>query len=357
VALAGARVELLEARTPGEGATRAALGALWPTNPLAEGPLQQLHRASLWEFEAFAGELAQRTGLAVGFKRLGRVELMHSEQAAVRVAEEAQAACAKWPAFGGDLPVMEVLEPGVLARRWPQVARTEYPALLCRATGQVDVPQLIGALAAACVAAGVELRTHTKVTRLEGKGGRVTAVRTSEGVTEADAVLVAAGAWSAQLAPEIAEVAPVRPAKGQGLALQLPHGVRVETIIKSEKIYLIPWEAAGEVLVGSTTEPEAGFDEMPTAAGRQTLLEGAGGIMAGLRHAIVLRHWAGLRPQNPAKRHPPIMGPHPRIGNLFICAGHFKTGIGLSPRVSRLMSEMILMGKVAGELEAFLPKG
>jgi glycine oxidase len=182
-------------------------------------------------------------------------------------------------------------------------------------------------------------------------------VRTSEGALEADAVLVAAGAWSAQLAPEIAEVAPVRPAKGQGLALQLPHGVRVETIIKSEKIYLIPWEAAGEVLVGSTTEPEAGFDEMPTAAGRQTLLEGAGGIMAGLRHAIVLRHWAGLRPQNPAKRHPPIMGPVPGIGNLFICAGHFKTGIGLSPRVSRLMSEMVMTGKVAGELEAFLPKG
>jgi len=58
LAAAGARVELLESRDCGQGATLGALGALWPAGPLVNGPLQQLHRQSLWQFEAFAAELS-----------------------------------------------------------------------------------------------------------------------------------------------------------------------------------------------------------------------------------------------------------------------------------------------------------
>jgi glycine oxidase len=353
---AGAQVDLFESRNPGEGATRAALGALWPASPLATGPLQELHRAGLWQFEDFVAELARGTGLPVTFRRLGRVELLNSEKAALRAAAEAEAACANWPAFGGAQPVMEVLEPAALGWRWPQIAKAAHPALLCRATAQVDVPQLLTALAAACVAAGVKLHERTPVTGLQIAGERVFGVRAAEAVFEADAVVVATGAWTANLSPAVAAVAPIRPAKGQGLALQMPHGLLLETIIKADSIYLIPWEESGEVLVGSTTEPEAGFDETPTLAARETLLAGAAGIIPGLKGAVVLRHWSGLRPQNPAKRHPPIMGPHPMIPNLFLCAGHFKTGIGMSPLVSRLMCETILSGTVAAALMPFAPR-
>jgi glycine oxidase len=353
---AGARVDLFESRQPGQGATRAALGALWPASPLATGPLQELHRAGLWQFEEFAVELAQRSGLPVTFRRLGRLELLNSDKAAARARQESAAACVNWPSFGGAQPVMEVLEPAALGWRWPQIARAAFPALLCRATAQVDVPQLIEALRAACAGAGVNLHASTPVTGLQLAGERVTGVRAADSIIAADAVLVAAGAWTAHLSPEVAAAAPIRPAKGQGLALQMPHGVRVETIIKSESIYLIPWEEAGEILVGSTTEPEAGFDETPTPAAREALLAGAAGIIPGLKGAVVLRHWTGLRPQNPAKRHPPIMGPHPKIGNLFLCAGHFKTGIGMSPLVSQLMATTILTGALPPQLAPFRPQ-
>jgi glycine oxidase len=356
LAAGGARVELFESRQPGQGATRAALGALWPASPLATGPLQEMHRAGLWQFQEFASELARRAGLPVTFRRLGRVELLNSDKAAQRAIAEAEAACAHWPALGGAEPVMEVLEPAALARRWPQIAKAAFPALLCRATAQVDVPQLLAALAAVCVAEGVTLHEHTPVTGLNIAGGKVASVRTADTPMEADAVLVAAGAWTAHLGPEVAAAAPIRPAKGQGLALQMPHGVRVETIIKSESTYLIPWDEAGEILVGSTTEPEAGFDETPTLAARDALLAGAAAIIPGLKGAVLLRHWTGLRPQNPAKRHPPIMGPHPQIPNLFLCAGHFKTGIGMSPLVSRLMADTILTGNLAPQLAPFRPQ-
>ena len=107
--------------------------------------------------------------------------------------------------------------------------------------------------------------------------------------------------------------------------------------------------------MGSTTEPEAGYDEEPTAEGRQTLLAGAAAILPALQGATVLRHWTGLRPQNSHKPHPPIMGPHPAIPNLYICTAHYKTGIGLAPLVSQLMADAILQQTVPEQLIPFLP--
>ena len=38
-------------------------------------------------------------------------------------------------------------------------------------------------------------------------------------------------------------------------------------------------------------------------------------------------HWAGLRPGSPDGV--PVIGPHPDISNLYICAGHFRNGVVL----------------------------
>ncbi len=357
LARAGAAVEVLEARHCGEGATLAALGALWPASPLIDGPLQRLHRASLWEFEAFVAELQSASGKMIHFERRGRVELLSTHKAVERAAEEAMAACRDWPAFGGERPAMELLEPAQVTAEFPHIAAHEQAALLCRATAQVRVGDLVEALRAACVGAGVKIHEETAATGLEWEGDRLTGVLSKERVFPAESVLVAAGAWSALLSPEIAEAAPIRPAKGQGLALAMPAGLKFDTIVKSESIYLIPWQGreTGEILVGSTTEPEAGFDETPSADGRTVLTCGAAALVPALADMPVLRQWAGLRPQNPAKRHPPIMGVHPRIPNLFVCTGHFKTGIGLAPLVSRLMAGVMMEDALCAELAEFAP--
>lgn len=356
LARAGASVELFDGRHCGEGATLAALGALWPPSPLVNGPLQQLHRASLWEFEAFVRELEAASGRKIRFARQGRVELLDSTRETVRAVEEASVACGDWPSFGGEKPVMEMLEPSEVAARFPQVAGDGRGALLCRATAQVRVADLVAALRAACESAGVKLHEARPVTGLESDGQRVTGVQTEGGAIRADVVLAAAGAWSGALSKEVAAVAPLRPAKGQGLALAMPAGWELEPIVKSGPIYLIPWREAGEVLVGSTTEPQAGFHEDPTVGGRTVLTRGAAELAPVLKDAPVLRHWAGLRPQNVARRHPPVMGVHPRIPNLYVCTGHYKTGIGMSGLVSRLMAGMMVEDALCPELAEFAPR-
>jgi glycine oxidase len=154
----GMRVELFEKKKCGAGATGAALGALWPPSPLARGPLQEMHRKSLWGFEAFVREVEAAGGERIAYRRGGRIELLATEKAEMRAREEAVAACAEWPGFGGDDTVMEVVRGEDVGRAAQGVEGRGMAALVCRATGQVRVEQLVAGLAAACRRAGVVLR-------------------------------------------------------------------------------------------------------------------------------------------------------------------------------------------------------
>jgi glycine oxidase len=95
------------------------------------------------------------------------------------------------------------------------------------------------------------------------------------------------------------------------------------------------------LLVGATTE-RVGYDEGVTAVAAGELRAAAVALLPSLADAPVLRQWAGLRPYNPVKPHAPVMGPHPALSNVVVCAGHFKTGIGMAPVVSERVARAVL---------------
>ena len=83
----------------------------------------------------------------------------------------------------------------------------------------------------------------------------------------AEVVVLAAGAWSRDIAglPEAARP-PVRPLKGQALALRMdPVAPLIEHVLWVPKGYLVP-RNDGRLLVGATVE-ERGFDDSLTAGG------------------------------------------------------------------------------------------
>jgi len=335
----GARVTLYESRESlGFGATTRAVGALWPPSPLARKPLQNLQRQSLWKFESFINDLLAAVSSVPSdrptlFTRIGRLELLNSPKAAQRAEEEAAAARSEWPVFIPGKSSMERLSRESVAALFPTLAAPHHGALLCRATAMVLPPLLIGLLRTAAESAGVQIHLRTTVTDLTRP--------------EADVVLITTGAWTSKLLPEL----PITPAKGQALALQPPPAFSLPHIVKFGPTYLIPRE--DRILVGSTTEPEAGFDEDPTAAARSDLLARAAAIFPELATAKILDHSAGLRPDAPD--HQPIMGKLPNHPNLYVAVGHYKTGIALAPLVSQLMTTLILDRTTPPELLPFLP--
>ena len=62
--------------------------------------------------------------------------------------------------------------------------------------------------------------------------------------------------------------------------------------------------------------------------------------MPALAGAKFERAWAGLRPGSIDGL--PFLGTVPGFDNLFVAAGHFRSGLQLSPGTGRLIRELIL---------------
>src|SRR5699024_2946738 len=130
------------------------------------------------------------------------------------------------------------------------------------------------------------------------ESGEVRGVETQKGEKiHADMTVVAAGAWSHSLhIPNVVSL-PIRPVKGQMMALQMdPNYPLIRHVIRRrlEGIYLVP-KSDGTLVIGGTSE-EMGFDDRITAYGLRHLLEHAFEIVPGIDELPIKETWVGFRP-------------------------------------------------------------
>ena len=95
----------------------------------------------------------------------------------------------------------------------------------------------------------------------------------------------------------------------------------------------------GLILIGSTEE-NVGFRKQTTPEGVAGLLQFAGSLVPALREADVVQSWAGLRPGSPDEL--PMIGRVPGFQNLFVGAGHFRSGLQMSPGTATVLVDLIL---------------
>jgi glycine oxidase len=287
-------------------------------------------------FPSLSAELRERTGVDNGFLRCGGLEFLGEDDAAGAV---------EWRGEG--IP-FEVLDGPSLRRLEPALAPTLTRGYYLSDLSQVRNPRHIKALLAGCASHGVTLRCGCPVHGFERLGNRARALRTAAGPVSADRFLIAAGSWSATLLEEVGWRPGIRPVRGQ-IAL-LNTGTRLfRRVLCHGKRYLVP-RADGRVLVGSTEE-DAGFDKRTTAAAIAGLLKLATALVPNLASANLERCWAGLRPGSADGL--PFLGSVPGCSNLFVAAGHFRSGIQLSPATALVMKELLQGQQPSVPLEAF----
>ena len=328
LAQAGRRVTLIERGRPGEEATRAAGGML---SPLAEssgpGPFLRLGLESLALWPSFAARLEEETGLDLDLRTEGKLLLALDTPAAERLRRRgawanSEGLATRW------------LEDASLRDREPAAAAA-VAGLHLEDDGQVDNRALAHALARAAAAAGCVILPGTSAHTLMTSAGRVCGIRTEDGSEHpADAVLLAAGAWSGRLSG-LPRSLPVRPVKGQMLALSLETAM-VRTTLETEACYVIPrgHRQGGLVWVGATSE-EAGFTRGTTPEGRAALRHAAAQAVPALAHAPEVEAWDGFRPGTPDGL--PVIGPDPDLPGLIHATGHFRNGILLTPVTAELI--------------------
>jgi glycine oxidase len=314
----GLDVLLVDRGDLGAGTSRAAAGMLAPVGEAdpQERALLAHNLESARRWPSFAAELADVTGLDVGYRTCGTLLVARDRDEAEHVERER----ALRERLGLEV---ERLLGSEARRREPALAPSLRLALALPADHAVEPVRVVDALIEACRRAGVHLRPHTPVDDLAS--------------LPAARVVVAAGAWSGALGR-----VPVRPVKGQALRLRDPSGPGLcDHVLRFEGGYLVP-RGDGRYYLGATME-ERGFDTAVTALGVYELLREAAEVIPGVLELEIDEAFAGLRPGTPDNA--PIVGTDPADERIVWATGHFRNGILLCPLTAELVADELAGGR------------
>jgi len=320
----GAKTIVFEARAVGAGATQASAGVLAPyIEAPSEGPLHSLTVQSLSLYDEFVSSATRESNVAVEYRRCGTLEVAHDAKAA-----EHLKALGEWVRSKG--VEARWIDPSDVGRMEPALAAT-HGGLAVPSHGYVHAAQLTNALASAARGHGAEICAGRHVDGMTADGACAT-VKAGGDVYRARTVVIAAGSWSSEIAPETS-VAPVR---GQLVRVRWD-GAPIQRILWSEPCYIVPW-LDGTLLVGATVE-QVGFDERVTAGGVRALLTAASAVLPAIANATFLEARVGLRPF--AAPGLPVIRRSAAHRAVVYATGHFRNGILLAPLTATLVADMI----------------
>jgi D-amino-acid dehydrogenase len=210
------------------------------------------------------------------------------------------------------------------------------------------------------VRALVERLDRDGTTRVDGRvteartlpGGRL-AIGGTFGELQADAVVIAAGAWTGAVARCFGARLPIRPAKGYSVDyVPAPVVQRIPVMLAEAHCVLTP--LAGKTRLAGTLEL-GGLDERVSGRRVEALRR------APLRY---LRDWrpdapsrpatAGLRPLTPDGL--PVIGRLRAAPGVVVASGHAMLGLTLAPRTGSLIASMLVDGEQPELLAPFSPQ-
>ncbi len=338
----GLRVILCDSQTPGREASWAAAGMLSPPPDSMDAiPLVPLARASLARYPEFIAAVEQASGRPAYYRSVGAIEAFFSGDAQ----RELSTMIALHRGLGLNTEPLPLDEAFALE---PALNREAAACAIFTFEACVDNRAMTAAVLAAAAARGVEIRTNAPVEELLCAANRCTGAVAGGERIDAGHTVVAAGCFSGRIAGA-ARYAPVRPARGQMVALRSER-MEIGHVIRSAKAYIVP-RGGGKFVAGSTIE-NVGFEKRVTPAGIRRILDAALEIAPGLADAEIVETWSGLRPDTPD--HLPILGPTDTEG-LWIATGHYRNGILLTPITAKLLADWITGTPTALDTEAFSP--
>jgi glycine oxidase len=345
LAQAGRAVTVFDRGRAGSGATWAAAGMLAPqveAEP-SEEPLLALAMTSRDMWADFAAEVEAASDLAVDYRTEGTLVVAHDRDDVERLRHRHDFLAG----LGLELEWMS----GAAARdREPHLAPGVSAAVYSALDHQVDNRKLAAALREAFIRASGDLRENTPVEEVLLDGDRVNGIRTVDETLGAETVILAAGPWSHDIGglPEDLRP-PVRPLKGQMLALQMPPTEPLLShVVWGPEIYLVP-RLDGRLLIGATVE-EMGFDASITAGAIMDLLRDTWETLPGIYDLPVVETWAGFRPAS--RDDAPILGPT-TVDGLVMATGHHRNGILLAPITAHAVADYVLSGQVPDTIAGF----
>jgi glycine/D-amino acid oxidase-like deaminating enzyme len=220
-----------------------------------------------------------------------------------------------------------------------------------------DAHALVSGFVRGARSRGAVLRMGTQVRQVVQQGGTVRGVDTDQGLVEADAVVLAAGAWSSALAHQLGLERPLVPVR-RTLMQSRAHGLSTPNHpwvwVDDVGVYARP-EAGGWLCSGcdETVDPPTG----PNSRGpvdpeqRARAASKLDRYLPALGDVQLHKGWTGLRTFAPDRR--PVLGADPDLPGLWWAAGLGGFGVSVCKGVGEAL-EAWMMGEELGWLR---PRG
>jgi len=316
----GARVAVFDAGALAREASWAAGGMLAPYAEMEfdEDALLALGEASQRAWPAFADALERAADASVHYDATGTllVSVDRDEAEALRrvyAYQRERGVNVRW--LSGD----------ACREREPLLSPYVHSGIDCPDDHNVDNRAVLDALQVACARAGVACYPDCPVADVRVAAGACEGIRLRDGrAVDARQVVLAAGAWSATIGG-LATRPPVRPIKGQMLALGYLDAPPLAHVVRSTEVYLVP--KRDRLVVGATSE-ERGFDRTQTAGGIHELLRRLYDVLPIMHELPLCETWVGFRPGS--RDSGPMLGPT-SVDGLHVATGHYRNGIQQAP--------------------------
>jgi len=346
----GANVRVIERGQAGRETSWAAAGILPAARrETAADPLERLRGLSHELYPQWVETLTRATGIDSGLRRSGGLYLASSVGEAASLVANLD--------YQRDLKIdTKLLTRDELANDEPSLATWAMSARFRAAVLSVDEwqirpPDHLAALLAACRTAGVLIQENAcaELVIKSGKAAlRVGPAKATYSVEPTDQVVVCGGAWTGQFAAELGLTQSVIPIRGQMLMYHFPVAP-LKRIVSEGHRYLVPRDD-GRVLIGSCEE-EVGFQKGTTAEMLGPLIQWAESILPSLVGMSPEKTWSALRPGTFDGF--PMLGKVPDISNLYVAAGHYRSGIHLAPATACVVADMLSGTAPAVDISTF----
>ncbi len=281
----GPRLAVLDEGDTAYRAARSNFGLIW-----VQGKGAGLVAYGRWtlrsarEWPRLAADLVHDAGIDVAYARPGGISVCLTQRELDRRIATLQALFGQ---PGVERYAVDVLDRTGLGKWLPGVGPDVAGGTYCAEDGHCNPLRLLHALHAAVNRAGCAYRADHSVTAIVPRAGGFT-LDTAGGRMNSEKIVIAAGLGNHRLAPMAGLHAPVRPNKGQIIALErvAPFlAIPLETIRQTDD---------GTVLIGDAQQ-DMGFDESLGLDVLATMAARATRIFPHLSGARVNRAWAALR--------------------------------------------------------------
>ncbi|GAB3422750.1 NAD(P)/FAD-dependent oxidoreductase [Flindersiella endophytica] len=332
--VAGAEVTLIGEPLPGE-ATAAGAGIVGPwTSEGTDADWYEIAAGGARYYPSLIERLEADGEQALSYRRVGALRLGSSAEELEPLRQRLVERQASTPELG-EVSVLTGAEAQAL---FPPL-RPGGAALHISGAARVDGRAMRDALQRSAALHGATFVPGSA--RLEVDGDRVTGVLVDGVRLDADAIVVAAGAWTPALLEPAGISVDVEPQRGQIVHLGLAgtDTSRWPVVLPGTDHYLLAFDDS-RVVVGATREVGSGFDYRVTAVGLAEVLNEALAVAPGLGVATHLETRIGFRPYRPGGR--PLIGPVAGVAGLHVVTGFGPTGLTMAPYAGRVLAAALV---------------